>query len=115
MANGREEAMITVVGQVKGGPRERSGPRATSPAIRRRRRGRFVSLAQIRVATEIESPGGESRLTIALDVNVDRQAGIRWVFRRRSEGGAAGVQPFSAAGKPGLTCVSKLEAFLIIC
>jgi len=32
MRNGREEAMITVVARSRGGPRERSGPRATSPA-----------------------------------------------------------------------------------
>jgi hypothetical protein len=73
---GREEAVMTFVGQVKGrskGTEKARGDVAGKYAVDIE--GGFVSLVQIHVVTEIELPGGDGRLTFTLDVDADRGPG----------------------------------------
>ena len=74
--NKREEALITVLGQVKG--RSKGTERAKGDVAGRFAidvEAGFVSLAQIKISTEIEGTGSDFRMTFALDVDLDRQPG----------------------------------------
>jgi len=74
--NGREEALTTFVGRVKGrskGTENAKGDVTGKYAVDVA--GGFVSLVKINVTTEMEGPGGEFRFTYALDVDMDRQPG----------------------------------------
>jgi len=74
--HGRDEAVMTFVGQVKGrskGTEKARGDVAGKYAVDIE--GGFVSLVQIHVVTEIELPGGDGRLTFTLDVDADRGPG----------------------------------------
>jgi hypothetical protein len=74
--NGREEALMTFVGQVK--PRSKGTERAKGDVTGKYAvdvDGGFVSMVQIKVSTEIESPDGDFRMTTSLAVDVDRRPG----------------------------------------
>ena len=74
--NGREEAVMTFVGKVKG--RSKGTERAKGDVTGKYGvdvEGGFVSLVHIRVATEIEAPGGEFRIGFAVEVDADRRPG----------------------------------------
>jgi S1-C subfamily serine protease len=74
--NGREEALVSFVGQVKGrskGTEQARGDVTGKYAIDVE--GGYVSLVQIRVSSEIEGPGGEYRLAFAIEVDLDRRPG----------------------------------------
>jgi hypothetical protein len=72
----REEAVVTVAGQVKGrskGTESAKGDVAGKFAVDLA--GGFVSLAKLKITTEIEAPGGDVRLTYVVDVDLERQPG----------------------------------------
>ena len=74
--NNRSEALFTVVGQVKG--RSKGTERAKGDVTGKFGidvEGGFVSLAQIKILTTIEAPGGDMRLSFAIDTELDRQPG----------------------------------------
>jgi hypothetical protein len=73
--NNRTEALFTVVGQVKG--RSKGTERAKGDVTGKfgvDLEGGFVSLAQIKIFTEIEI-GGDMRFSYSIDVDLDRQPG----------------------------------------
>jgi hypothetical protein len=74
--NEREEAVVTVAGRVKGRSKGTEGAKGDVVGkFSIDLAGGFVSLAQLKITTEIEAPGGEFRLTYALDVDLERQPG----------------------------------------
>jgi hypothetical protein len=74
--NEREEAVVSVVGRVKGRSKGTEGAKGdVSGKFGIDLAGGFVSFGQLKITTEIEAPGGEFRLTYALDVDLERRPG----------------------------------------
>jgi hypothetical protein len=74
--NDRDEAVVTVAGRVVG--RSKGTERAKGDVSGKfgiDLAGGFVSMGQLKIASEIEDPGGQYRLIYALDVNLDRRPG----------------------------------------
>ena len=74
--NGREEAVLRVVGRVQGRSKVTEAAKGdVAGQFGVDVRGGFVSHAQLKITTELESRGGEARLTYATEVELDRQPG----------------------------------------
>jgi hypothetical protein len=74
--NMRSEAVVALTGEIKG--RSKGTERAKGHIVGKMGvdvDGGFVSFAQLKIITEIESPSGDARFTFALEVDLDRQPG----------------------------------------